>query len=50
MLSRLARDLYDEISEHNFLDSQEHLPPEAEYLAKNFSGLNMFAVVTSGGI
>ena len=42
MLSRLARDLYDEISEHNFLDSQEHLPPEAEYLAKNFSGLNMY--------
>ena len=43
MLSRLARDLYDEISEHNIIGAQEHLAPEAEYLSKYYSGLNMFA-------
>jgi hypothetical protein len=43
MLSSLARDLYDEISGHNIIGAQEHLPPEVEYPSKNFSGLNMFA-------
>lgn len=43
MLSRLARDLYEKISEHNIIGAQEHLPPEDEYLSKYYSSLNMFA-------
>lgn len=42
-LSNLARDLYEEISELDVIDAHEHLPPEGEYLAKNYSGPNMFA-------
>jgi uncharacterized protein len=42
-LSRLARDLYEEISELTIIDAHEHLPSEKEYLSFNYSGLNMFA-------
>jgi predicted TIM-barrel fold metal-dependent hydrolase len=41
-LSKLARELYDEIAELTIIDAHEHLPSEAEYLAFGYSGLNMF--------
>ena len=42
-LSSLARDLYDEISELTIIDAHEHLPPEADYLAFEYCGPNLFA-------
>lgn len=42
-LGRLARSLYDEIAEIPVIDAHEHLPGEAEYLANQYSGLNLFA-------
>ena len=42
-LPKLARDLYDKISELSVIDAHEHLPPEADYLGHQYSGLNMFA-------
>ena len=42
-LSSLAQDLYDEIAELTIIDAHEHLPPEADYLAFGYSGLNLFA-------
>jgi predicted TIM-barrel fold metal-dependent hydrolase len=42
-LSSLAHDLYDEIAELDVIDAHEHLPPENEYLSKEYSGPNMFA-------
>ena len=42
-LSKLARSLCEEISELAVIDAHEHLPPESEYLAHQYSGLNMFA-------
>ena len=35
--------LYEEISALPVVDAHEHLPAEADYLAKQYSGLNMFA-------
>ena len=42
-LSPLARELYDEIAELKVIDAHQHLPTEAEYLAFEYSGPNMFA-------
>jgi uncharacterized protein len=42
-LSALARDVYDEITELPVVDAHEHLPAEADYLAFQYSGLNLFA-------
>jgi len=42
-LSPLAHDLYDEIAELSVVDAHEHLPPEAEYLAFEYCGPNLFA-------
>jgi uncharacterized protein len=35
--------LYEEIAEMAVVDAHEHLPPEAEYLANEYCGPNMFA-------
>ena len=43
ILSKLAQDLYEEISELSIIDAHEHLVAEEDYLALNYSGLNMFA-------
>ncbi len=42
-LSPLARLMYEEICTLPVVDAHEHLPAEADYLAKQYSGLNMFA-------
>ena len=42
LLSKVSHELYDEIAELLGIDAHEHLPPEAEYLAFGYSGLNMF--------
>jgi predicted TIM-barrel fold metal-dependent hydrolase len=42
-LTPLARSLYEEICTLPVVDAHEHLPAEADYLAKQYSGLNMFA-------
>jgi hypothetical protein len=42
-LTPLARELYEAISELTIIDAHEHLPDEADYLAKGYSGFNMFA-------
>jgi predicted TIM-barrel fold metal-dependent hydrolase len=42
-LSRLAQDLYDEISQLTIIDAHEHLPSEADYLSHGYCGPNMFA-------
>ena len=42
-LSPLARLMYEEICALPVVDAHEHLPAEADYLAKQYSGLNMFA-------
>jgi predicted TIM-barrel fold metal-dependent hydrolase len=42
-LSPVAQRLYDEIAQFTIIDAHEHLPPEKEYLAKGYSGLNFFA-------
>lgn len=42
-LTGVAQDLYHAISEFEIVDSHEHLPAEAEYLAASYTGLNMFA-------
>jgi uncharacterized protein len=42
-LSSLARDLYEQIAELTIIDAHTHIPSEKEYLAFNYSGLNMFA-------
>jgi len=42
-LDPLACSLYEEICALPVVDAHEHLPAEADYLAKQYSGLNMFA-------
>ena len=42
-LSSTARDLYEEIAKLTIIDAHEHLPPEADYLARPNSGANMFS-------
>ncbi len=42
-LTGLGLDLFQGISELQIIDAHEHLPPEAEYLAGAYSGLNLFA-------
>lgn len=42
-LSKLARDLYEEIAELPVIDAHQHLPAEAEYLGFQYCGPNMFA-------
>ena len=49
-LSPLARDLYSEIAQLEIIDAHEHLPPEKEYLAHGYSGLNMFAHYLRGDL
>lgn len=42
-LSPLAHELCEQIAELPVIDAHQHLPPEADYLAFEYSGLNMFA-------
>ena len=49
-LTPLARELYDAIAEFEIIDAHENLPPEREYLAHGYSGLNMFAHYIKGDL
>ena len=42
-LTQTASELYDLVRQFTIVDAHEHLPPEKEYIAHGYSGLNFFA-------